>query len=283
MIKKIEKFSKNCPKCNKEMFYTLKSNLYRSCRSNSVCISCSHIELKNNIVRRNSDFFEVINTEEKSYWIGFMLADGCVRPKKTGYRVDINLAKIDYLHLKKMANIFGIEVKFYYSHNDQQDKLYYGCNLGFSDKKIWNDLNGKGVSHRKTYKNNSDKIFNFIPRKLMRHFIRGYFDGDGTVGWNKKIGISSCYFGFVSYTKGVLKKTKKYILEDIGIGNNDILGRKSKYILKWTGCVQLGFYLIICIKVQQFFLKEKEKDLKKYINILYLKEKLKIANIEESI
>jgi hypothetical protein len=263
MTKNKEKFSKNCPKCNKEMFYTFKSNLHRSCRANSVCISCSHVELKNNIVRRNSNFFEIINTEEKSYWLGFLLADGCVCPKKRGYRVDVNLARIDYSHLKKLANIFKIEVKFYSSYSKQQNKYRYGCNLGFSDEKIWNDLNSKGIIHRKTYKNDSDKIFNCIPRKLIRHFIRGYFDGDGTVGWNRQIGMYSCQISFISYTKGVLEKIKKYILEDIGINNNYIYGRESKYVLAWGGCRQLDCLFNYLYRDATVFLERKRKKFEK--------------------
>ena len=47
----------------------------------------------------------------------------------------MNLAKKDYSHLKKLANIFGIEVKLYSGYNKQQNKYYHGCNLGFSDEK----------------------------------------------------------------------------------------------------------------------------------------------------
>ncbi len=288
MIKKIEKFSKNCPECNREMFYTFKSNLYRSRSANSVCISCSSYKLKKNVVSRNNDFFDIIDTEEKSYWLGFLLADGTLRPKKIGYRIDVNLAKRDYLHLKKLANIFNVGIKFYSSYNKRQNKYYSGYNLGFSDKKIWNDLNNKGIVYRKTYKNNSSKIFNCIPNELIRHFIRGYFDGDGTVGWTKKGGITSCYMGIVSYTKGILEKTKKHILEGTGINDNGIHGCISKYVLRWGGCGQLSclfdyLYIDTTIflerkkkkfeKIHKYFLSQRKKKSCKYNGVYLTKAK----------
>lgn len=275
MVEGKGEFSKNCPECKKSMFYTFKSNLIRSRNTNCVCGSCSHNKLKKNIINRNYDFFENINTEQKSYWLGFLLADGTIRPKKRGYRIDVNLAKSDYPHLKKLANIFDIEVKFYSSYNKRQNKYYYGCNLGFSNKKIWNDLNDKGIIYRKTYENNSDKIFNHIQYKLMRHFIRGYFDGDGTVGWNKKEGLSSCHMAIVSYTKGVLEKTKKYILKDTGINDCGICGCISEYILTWGGCRQLDCLFNYLYRDATVFLERKRKRFEKIHQYFLFQQKNK--------
>ena len=44
-------------------------------------------------------FFDVINTEEKAYWLGFITADGCVVSKN---RLTINLAVADVAHLEKL-------------------------------------------------------------------------------------------------------------------------------------------------------------------------------------
>lgn len=43
------------------------------------------LNLKRGKVRKysvNEIFFEVINTEEKAYWLGFIFADGCVLDRK---------------------------------------------------------------------------------------------------------------------------------------------------------------------------------------------------------
>ena len=50
--------------------------------------------------------------------------------------------------------------------------------LNFSNKKMASDLR-----NLKLYPNKSTTMFEFpdIPENLMKHFIRGYFDGDGSI------------------------------------------------------------------------------------------------------
>ena len=46
------------------------------------------------------------------------------------------------------------------------------------------DLSEKGITPRKSLTLSFD--FNSIPREMIRHFIRGYWDGDGTLTWGNK-------------------------------------------------------------------------------------------------
>ena len=47
----------------------------------------------------NRDFFEVIDTPEKAYWLGFLYADGSVSSKRND--VEISLKGFDIEHLYK--------------------------------------------------------------------------------------------------------------------------------------------------------------------------------------
>ena len=55
--------------------------------------------------------------------------------------------------------------------------------VGESEYKIFNDLGNLNCIPRKTFK--IDSIPNGVPYNLISHFIRGYFDGDGSVNFNK--------------------------------------------------------------------------------------------------
>ena len=52
----------------------------------------------------NHNYFEIINTEEKAYWLGFIYADGYVQSNRNTKNIGITLSNIDYNHLIKFNN-----------------------------------------------------------------------------------------------------------------------------------------------------------------------------------
>ena len=55
------------------------------------------------------------------------------------------------------------------------------------------DLVQLGITYKKTYESSSF-VFDNIPNELKRHFIRGYMDGDGSIGAYRNRAV----VGFVS-------------------------------------------------------------------------------------
>lgn len=55
------------------------------------------------------------------------------------------------------------------------------------------DLMKLGIAYKKTYESSSF-VFDNIPNELKRHFIRGYMDGDGSIGVYRNRAV----VGFVS-------------------------------------------------------------------------------------
>lgn len=131
--------------------------------------------LKKSVYHCNYDYFEVIDTEDKAYWLGFIYADGNINKAKSTLR--INLQGRDNLHLAKLNK--SIQGNFHVRLFDEKhgDKTYPMCQILIYSTKMANDLIDKGVFPSKT-----DKItFPNLPNDLVRHFIRGYFDGDGSI------------------------------------------------------------------------------------------------------
>ena len=128
----------------------------------------------------NVDFFGKINTEEKAYWLGFIYADGNINKKEN--LLTIGLKSIDRLHLKKFGDIFGkkIEVRKLKKYkNIQSEREVACCRVG--SKHICRTLIELGIKPRKTYIEDSFDI-DIVPTHLLHHFLRGLFDGDGSVG-----------------------------------------------------------------------------------------------------
>lgn len=50
----------------------------------------------------NENIFEIINTEEKAYWLVFMFADGCVN--RTSDRIELSLKEDDHNHIQNFKS-----------------------------------------------------------------------------------------------------------------------------------------------------------------------------------
>lgn len=133
----------------------------------------------------NSDFFEVIDSEEKAYWLGFIYADGYVNVQDNRhFELGIELQYSDNNHLKKFNKSLNgnVKIKDRYRNGSfeyNKNKIFHFCNIRFYNQKIVNDLSKYGIVNSKTYV--KQHISDLIPKHLLQHFIRGFFDGDGAV------------------------------------------------------------------------------------------------------
>jgi intein-encoded DNA endonuclease-like protein len=136
----------------------------------------------NSIYHCNEDFFEEINTEEKAYWLGFLYADGCISITKYSYYIILSLKgeECEFEHLKKfnasLESTYPIKIYKFSDAYGEREKVQVALN----SKKLAKDLINKGCTPRKSL------ILNFpteeqVPLHLINHFVRGYFDGDGSI------------------------------------------------------------------------------------------------------
>ena len=114
--------------------------------------------------------FEIIDTEEKAYWLGFLYADGSVGSSEA--KIELGLAEKDVKHIEKFRNFIGINNKISYR---EKTKSY---RYSFRSQSCKEDLIKQGCIPKKSL------ILKFptvdqVSLKLIKHFIRGYFDGDG--------------------------------------------------------------------------------------------------------
>lgn len=150
------------------------SVITRALKENNIAIRNNN-EYKTKAVDR--DFFEKIDTEEKAYILGFIYADGCI----TNHALQIKISKKDIELLEKIKSILHSEHKIgIYTNNNGYGIGNEYCAIRIQDHKIENDLSLLGVVPRKT-KKLSLPTNNQVPQNLLRHFIRGFFDGDGSV------------------------------------------------------------------------------------------------------
>ena len=123
-----------------------------------------------NRARCDETVFDKIDNEEAAYWLGFLYADGNI--SHTGNRLEVRLAIKDLSHLEKFRQFLKLSTEI-------RTGVCNGngfCHLSIRNKHLWNQLNDKGCSPRKSLILKFPKLDIFIGDKknLVRHFIRGY-------------------------------------------------------------------------------------------------------------
>lgn len=122
-----------------------------------------------------NEYFFSNYTPESCYVAGFIAGDGCVfshgvADKSTNY-ITIGLQKSDTIHLETIKNLLNYNGVLYYSDNSTV--------LTINSKQLCDDLlKNFNITERKTY--------NYIPpcgipQDMMKHFILGLIDADGSI------------------------------------------------------------------------------------------------------
>ncbi|MDO5516638.1 MAG: hypothetical protein Q4F66_03725 [Clostridium sp.] len=123
----------------------------------------------------NHNYFDEVNTEAKAYILGFIYADGFVGSEKYN---NIVIAINDYDIVEYIAKEIEFTGNIRNTKKGGFKNSKCGYSLNFSSEIMAKRLRGIGL-----YPNKSLTISELpkIQKVLMRHFIRGYFDGDGSI------------------------------------------------------------------------------------------------------
>ena len=159
------------------------NNLLR--RNGYAAKSASELKRKYPIVE---DFFDKINTEEKAYILGLLYADGCNQTDRNS--VSLGLKETDKEILDKIAALIQPTKPLQYINmSSQRNKEGFENSknqyrLVIANKRISERLVELGCGKAKTH-NLTFPTEEQVPSCLIRHFVRGYFDGDGSVSNGK--------------------------------------------------------------------------------------------------
>lgn len=134
--------------------------------------------LSNHKYKADYDKFELIDSPEKAYWLGFLAADGCNYQREENASIIVNLHQKDRNHLEKFKTFMesNVNITDYiqdcgFSNHTPMSKIV------FNSKKMSKDLEDKGVPPRKSLILKPPKI----EERFFLPYILGYFDGDGSI------------------------------------------------------------------------------------------------------
>ncbi len=132
------------------------------------------------IYQCNHAYFDQPLDEERAYWIGFLLADGCVSYRKgtnTGApSIGMGLSAVDTVHIERFRDALQSNhpIRYYTAKGGYGDGKPM-ARLFIASSELVSAAERFGIVEQKT----KICVTPQIPQEFMRHMYRGYVDGDG--------------------------------------------------------------------------------------------------------
>lgn len=184
----------------------------------------------------NHNYFDTIDGEHKAYWLGLLYSDGSNSQDVGLIRIGLQIADKEILE-KFNIDIGSNKPLRIKELNKECPTLSDICLMSFSSRQLSDRLAQLGVHQNKVYtvKFPTEEQ---IPKYLLRHWLRGMWDGDGCSSLSysknrKTIRLSSCLVG----TKDICLLVQKYLKNEININSSVRKTNNSEaYSLMLTGC-----------------------------------------------
>lgn len=141
--------------------------------------------------------FESIETEEQAYITGLLFADGYMTHMQVGLKLKIS----DILLVKYIRDYFSSEITL-----NVESK---SCGFVISSDRACKNLKKLGK-----VKTGEPIHIPQMNKSLIRHFIRGYFDGDGTIFVCKNNNVKFFKSNICCVTTSILEEIQKLLQEN---------------------------------------------------------------------
>jgi hypothetical protein len=140
------------------------------------------------------------------YILGFTCADGCVYKRTLSWEIS-NKFISDKLLLEKFSKELG-------SYRVVEERLK-SFRLRINNVRLVKCLGELGIVANKT------KILTFpdVPDEFLRHFIRGFLDGDGWISMRNKRKSNEVSLGFVCGSRAFIEELAKRIKSNLSVKN----------------------------------------------------------------
>ena len=185
-------------------YYSNETKLFALLPNRTKC-SIYHMAHKMKISRKikprtytlKTNFFSKYSAES-SYILGWFYSDGNVTKNLRTVRLHLQISDTEIL--EKIKTVLGSNQPIYKKNNAAELKLHSSLMV--------KDIYALGCTERKTKKIRFPKK---LPKKYHKDFVRGYFDGDGSIMFNKPNTIKVNFSG----NKRFIQQLNKTICKDL--------------------------------------------------------------------
>jgi hypothetical protein len=172
----------------------------------------------------NHTFFDTWSND-MAYVLGFIAADGCVASNRKS--LAIKLAQKDQELLERIRDLIAPAIKLRDEYRTLESGIHHYTVLAIGSTYICRRLMSLGIGPRKSL----TMVFPNVPDQYVRHFIRGYFDGDGCIS---KDSVSNAWSMSVLGTEKFLKTMGDYISSATGIGKKTVSMVSGIYRIRYA-------------------------------------------------
>jgi orotate phosphoribosyltransferase-like protein len=221
----------------------------------------------------NQNYFSNVDSEHKAYILGFLYADDSLT-EKNSITITLNAKDIDIL--QKISHlIYGFEKIDIFSRALESGEIANYATLHIYSKKMVSDLAALGCTVNKTFTITLPQL----RQDLMKHFIRGYFDGDGCISLTTDKNR-------IDFTSNIIFLTglKEYLLNTINIdfGKININSRNDKIgNLQLSSSLKMKTFLDYIYLNSNIYLDRKYELYLKYSGIIKNKRQKKIDKSQD--
>lgn len=200
-------------------------------------------------------YFSLIDSPERAYWFGFIVADGNVSQDGRRLCVRLKLSDIDFL--AKLGLVFGKEPKVYSNGVNKRGIQKWASELDVYSAPLVNSLVLKGVVPAKS-KVVGSSVMGCVTGEYFSHFVRGFLDGDGSI---RKPEVSGLVLH--AYNEDFLRGLTKRIQERLPVSEVEPVKAKGGrvFIVAWYSKRDLRlFYDFLYRGVPEAILMERKRD-----------------------
>ena len=189
---------------------------------------------QNQRVYNINDMYFSVQSPNMAYLLGFIAADGCIYEKTNVIKIALSSTDNSFL-LKIKEELQSESPIMHYQTKDG----YNVSELKFSSFQIKKDLADYNIIPRKTY---NFKFPMKLKKEYYKDFIRGYFDGDGSVSTAGKEAIR---WQLISHEKDILNHILNYF-EEFGIPKVSIYtDHNNNYYIQYSTTATKHIYDIL--------------------------------------
>ena len=210
-----------------------------------------------NIQRRqfnlNDNYFSSEN-ERMAYLLGFLASDGTIDKKNNRIKIGLSSVDKDFLIMIKKELGYEGDILDYQTSNG-----FNVSELTFTSQQIKKDLAKYNIVPNKTFTYTFPESLN---KKYWIDFIRGYFDGDGSVS---TAGPHAIRWQICAANKQVLEKIIDFFYEEYSIEKVSILVQMKEhplYYFQYSTTATKKIFSILykenCLKLPRKYFKFKE-------------------------